>query len=79
MLSLHYQPQVSFTTGRPIGVEALLRWAHPVRGAVPPAEFIAEVEQSALMGDLTHWVVDEAIARPAGGRQSACLSGSRSM
>ncbi|MGB9378900.1 MAG: EAL domain-containing protein [Mycobacteriales bacterium] len=64
-LVLHYQPQISLDAARPVGVEALLRWTHPVRGLVSSEEFIAKVEHSELMGALTHWVVDQAVAQAA--------------
>ena len=48
-LVLFYQPQVSFTTGQVIGVEALLRWRHPIRGLLSPAQFIEIAEQSGLI------------------------------
>ncbi|GGC93861.1 hypothetical protein GCM10011382_25340 [Vreelandella lutescens] len=56
---LHYQPQVdrhgSFT-----GVEALLRWEHPERGLVSPAEFIPLLESTGLINDVGEWVLEEA-------------------
>ncbi|PZS27988.1 MAG: GGDEF-domain containing protein [Pseudonocardiales bacterium] len=64
-LELHYQPQVSLSGGRVVGVEALLRWRHPVRGLVPPEDFIGRVENTALMASLTYWVIDAALAQSA--------------
>ena len=49
---LVYQPQVDLTTGRPFGVEALLRWRDPVRGVIGPAEFIPIAEESGLIQTL---------------------------
>jgi EAL domain-containing protein (putative c-di-GMP-specific phosphodiesterase class I) len=60
-LALHYQPLVSLADGSVVGLEALLRWHHPVRGAISPAEFIPVAEQSGLILDLGDWVVTEAL------------------
>ncbi|MFP4335488.1 MAG: EAL domain-containing protein [Wenzhouxiangella sp.] len=49
-LSLHYQPKVDLATGRVVGAEALLRWQHPERGAISPAEFIPVAEETDLLG-----------------------------
>lgn len=57
---LHYQPEVSVATGLVVGVEALLRWRHPVRGLVSPAEFIPLAEQTGLIIPLGGWVLREA-------------------
>jgi diguanylate cyclase (GGDEF)-like protein len=64
-LVLHYQPVVHLPTGEPTGMEALVRWLHPVRGLVPPAEFVALAEQHELMGQLTRWVLAAAIRQAA--------------
>ncbi|MDZ4076248.1 MAG: EAL domain-containing protein [Hylemonella sp.] len=58
-LALHIQPQVD-TAGRVVGAEALLRWTHPVRGAVSPVEFIPVAEESGLMQELGLWVLQRA-------------------
>ena len=57
--SLHIQPQVNHT-GRITGGEALLRWQHPVRGFVSPAEFIPVAEESGLMHEIGLWVLQQA-------------------
>jgi diguanylate cyclase (GGDEF)-like protein len=62
-LELHYQPKVVLATGRTAGMEALVRWQHPVRGLMTPDEFVPLVEQSYLMRDLTFQVVDRAMAQ----------------
>jgi PAS domain S-box-containing protein len=59
-LSLHYQPQIELKTGRVIGIEALMRWQHPVRGFIPPLEFIPVAEQIHLIEPLTAWLLKEA-------------------
>jgi diguanylate cyclase (GGDEF)-like protein len=70
--TLHYQPKVNTETGVMHGAEALLRWHHPVRGLIPPAEFIPIAEESGLIGDIGAWVVREA-CRQAGAWQVAGL------
>ena len=64
-LALHYQPKAELTTRQVVGVEALLRWEHPVHGMVPPDEFVPMAEHSGLIGPLTSWVLDRALAQQA--------------
>ena len=53
---LAYQPQIDLHSGAFTGVEALLRWQHPARGAIAPIEFIPVAESSPFIDRLTHWV-----------------------
>ena len=62
-LELQYQPQVDVSTGAVVGVEALVRWRHPQRGLLAPSLFIPAVEHTALIGALTSWVLDAALAQ----------------
>jgi diguanylate cyclase (GGDEF)-like protein len=61
-LNVHYQPIVSADGNRIVGAEALLRWNHPERGAIPPMQFVPVAEQSGLMGRLGEFVLRRAIA-----------------
>jgi diguanylate cyclase (GGDEF)-like protein/PAS domain S-box-containing protein len=64
-LVLHYQPQIALATGAVVGVEALLRWRHPLRGLLSPDEFVPIAERSGLMHQLTRYVIDEALRQRA--------------
>jgi diguanylate cyclase (GGDEF)-like protein/PAS domain S-box-containing protein len=58
--ALHYQPKVNLRTGEITGAEALLRWMHPIRGPVPPAQFIPVAEDSGLILPIGRWALREA-------------------
>jgi diguanylate cyclase len=62
-LILHYQPQLSISTGDVVGAEALVRWQHPEHGLVFPDEFIPVAEHTGLIGRLTRHVLDTALAQ----------------
>ena len=59
-LRLFYQPQVSLTDGSILGLEALLRWQHPIEGLMLPGRFLATARAAGLMQPLTEWVLREA-------------------
>jgi len=59
-LVLHYQPLVDMATRRALGFEALVRWAHPVRGMVAPLRFVPLAENAGLMSELGEWVLTQA-------------------
>jgi len=62
-LVLHYQPIVNADDGKPMKVEALVRWGHPVHGLLPPDDFIPAAEQTNLIRPLTAWVLNEALGQ----------------
>ena len=62
---LVYQPILNLRSGEAIGVEALLRWRHPVRGVVQPDDFIPMLEDSGMIVDVGRWVLDEACRQAA--------------
>ena len=62
-LVIHYQPIVALATGRIVGVEALVRWNHPQRGLLGPAEFLPIAEEANLIRGIGGWVLREACAQ----------------
>ena len=62
---LHYQPIVDLRSNAITGCEALLRWRHPVRGMVPPADFIPVAEETGLIEEIGQWVLRTACAEAA--------------
>jgi diguanylate cyclase len=72
-LVLHYQPQVEARSGRVCGAEALVRWLHPQRGLLGPAEFIPVAEEAGLIARLGCWVLHEALQQLAAWRADGLL------
>lgn len=70
-LALHYQPTVCLKTRRVEGFEVLMRWTHPQRGSIPPAEFIALAEEIGLIGVMGEWALRKACLEAAHWSQPA--------
>lgn len=62
-LFLHYQPKVNMKTGKIFGVEALIRWQHPVKGLIPPLEFLPIIEGNDLEIEVGNWVIEKALTQ----------------
>jgi diguanylate cyclase (GGDEF)-like protein/PAS domain S-box-containing protein len=79
---VHYQPKVDLSTGRVVGMEALLRWEHPQRGMVSPSEFVPIAEDTGLILPLGRWVLEQACRQarvwqeqiPTGGPRSVSVN-----
>jgi diguanylate cyclase (GGDEF)-like protein len=69
-LTVHYQPKCDVATGRISSVEALLRWQHPVRGAVSPSDFIPLAEECGLILSIGEWVLREACSQASEWRRA---------
>ncbi len=69
-LRLFFQPKIELKTGRVAGAEVLLRWQHPTRGLLSPADFIPFAEQTGFIRRLTRWTLDHAIAQGARWQQA---------
>jgi diguanylate cyclase (GGDEF)-like protein len=72
-LVLHYQPKARLHSGDIVGVEALIRWQHPIRGLLSPDTFIPQAENTGLMAPLTEWVLREAIGQAARWREAGWM------
>jgi EAL domain-containing protein (putative c-di-GMP-specific phosphodiesterase class I) len=72
---LHYQPIVDLDRDEIVGVEALVRWMHPTKGMLPPADFIPLAESTGLILPLGKWILEEACMQ-ARSWQLACTDGS---
>jgi diguanylate cyclase (GGDEF)-like protein len=78
-LALQYQPRISAGGGNMVGVEALVRWRHPVLGLVPPARFIPLAEETGMIEQLDMWVLREACSRAARWRRAGLPLGRMSV
>jgi diguanylate cyclase (GGDEF)-like protein/PAS domain S-box-containing protein len=67
---LHYQPKLSLKTGEITGVEALIRWVHPQRGIIYPAQFVSVAEECGLIVPIGQWVLQEACKQAQAWRDS---------
>jgi diguanylate cyclase (GGDEF)-like protein len=68
---IYYQPQIHLSSGRLVGVEALLRWKHPALGFISPAVFIPLAEEIGLIEEIGDWVLDQVIKQCQEWRESS--------
>ncbi|NTV96528.1 MAG: EAL domain-containing protein [Thiobacillus sp.] len=66
---LHYQPKVNLRQGKVVGAEALIRWQHPERGLLPPADFLSLIDETELSATFGNWVIETALAQMEAWRQ----------
>ena len=71
-LRLHFQPQVELSTGRIVGMEALVRWQHPNRGLLSPSTFIPVAERTGTIAEIGQWVLDHACEQMHLWREAGC-------
>jgi diguanylate cyclase (GGDEF)-like protein len=74
-LVVHYQPRVEMASGQTRSVEALVRWEHPDRGLLSPAEFLPLAEHTGLIRPVTRYVLDAALADCASWQRAGLLTG----
>ncbi|CAK0742021.1 diguanylate cyclase [uncultured Gammaproteobacteria bacterium] len=73
---LHYQPKMELDSGRVTGVEALIRWRHPVMGMIPPGEFIPLAEETGVIAAIGQWTLQEACTSMRAWREAGLELGS---